>query len=564
MKELIIKILQKALKKKKVELKKEEIDKILETPPSIEMGDYSFPCFFLVKKFKQEPKQIALEIKKKIGNSTSEFDDIQVSGPYINFFINRKNLAKKVILEVKTKKEKFGKNTIGKARTMIVEFSSPNIAKPFGIGHLRSTIIGNSISNISEFNGFKVIRMNYLGDWGTQFGKLLFGYKKFGNYKTLKSDPIKNFLDIYVKVNKNKKYEKPSREWFRKMENNDKEAISLWKKFRDLSLKEFKKIYSELGIKFDIYSSESLYSKNMDFVIEQLKKKNLLEKSDGAMIVNLEKYGLGVCLIQKSDGTTLYATRDLASTISRYNQFKFNKLIYEVGQEQKLHFAQIFKILELMGYGWAKNCTHIEHGLYFDKDGKKFATRKGKIIFMEDILNETKKLAAKEITKRSPQLPKKEIIKRAGKIAKAAIFYGDLKNNRINNIIFDIKRFVSFEGDTGPYIQYSYARASSILRKVKRKEKQFKINNLEDKEFELVKKLSQFSEVVLNSYANLNPSLIANYSYQLAQIFNEFYHACPVIGSKEKESFRIELVKTFRQVLKNSLYLLGIETIEEM
>ncbi|MBU3907250.1 MAG: arginine--tRNA ligase, partial [Nanoarchaeota archaeon] len=460
-------------------------------------------------------------------------------------------------------KESFGRLNIGKGEKVVVEFSSPNIAKPFGIGHLRSTIIGNSLANISEFQGFKVIRINYLGDWGTQFGKLLFGYKKFGDEKKLKKDAIKHLLDIYIKSGK-KIYESKSREEFKSLEQGNKESLKLWKKFKDLSVKDFERIYNSLGIKFDVYSGESMYNKEMVNVLDELNSKNLIEKSEGALIVNLKEYDLGVCLIEKSDGTTLYATRDISAAIDRYKKYNFSRMIYEVGHEQELHFKQVFKVLELMGYGWAKNCIHVYHGLYLDKDKKKFATRKGKTIFMEDILNETISLAKKEIQKRAEKISKKELEKRASTVAIAAIFYGDLKNNRVNDMIFDIKRFVSFEGDTGPYLQYSYARASSILRKAKRKSNlKIKIDKLDEKEFELIKKLNEFPEVVLKSYQDMNPSHIANYSYQLAKLFNEFYHVCPVINS-EKQNFRLSLVEAFRIVLKNSLNLLGIDVLEEM
>ncbi len=563
MKALVIKVLKKALKKEKIELKDEEINNLLEVPPNQEMGDYAFPCFFLADKLKQTPNQIALQIRSNIGNHPiMDFNDIQTSGPYINFFLNRKNLARKTVWEILTQKEKYGKTNLGKRKKIVVEFSSPNIAKPFGIGHLRSTIIGNAIANICEFEGFKAVRINYLGDWGTQFGKLMFGYKKFGNEKKLQEDPIKHLLEIYVKVGKNKTYDKKAREWFKKLEDGDNEAKMLWKLFRVFSLNDFKKTYKILGIKFDEYASESQYHRKMKKIVEELEEKNLLKKSEGARIVDLKEDKLGVCLIEKTDGTTLYATRDLAAAIARYKKYNFEKMIYEVGQEQSFYFRQLFRVLELMGYEWAKDCVHIPHGLYLDKNGKKFATRKGKTVSMKDVLEETMSLAKKEIIKRSPKIPKTKLEERALKIAIAAIFYGDLKNNRANDIIFDIKKFISFEGDTGPYIQYSYARASSILKKTKNQDK-FKVYNLEPKELELVKKLAQFPEVVMASYKSLAPSVLANYSYQLAKIFNEFYHACPVIGSKQ-EAFRLALVQAFRQILKNSLQLLGIDVIEEM
>ena len=562
MKELIAEILQKSLKEKNVKIEKEEIINLLETPPSPEIGDYAFPCFFLVNEFKEEPDEIAIQLRAKIGNPPLDFEDIQTVGPYINFFVNRKDLGRKVVWEAITQKKNYGKSKIGKRKKIVVEFSSPNVAKPFGIGHLRSTIIGNSIANICAFVGFKPIRINYLGDWGTQYGKIIFGFNKFGSEKKLEKNPIKHLLDIYVKVNKNKKYDEISREQFKKLEQGDKKSLMLWKVFRDLSINEFEKIYRTFKIEFDEITGESKYVKNAEKVAEELKAKNLLKKSKGALIVDLEKYHLGVCLIKKSDGATLYATRDISAAIKRYKKYKFEKMIYEVGQEQKLYFKQLFKVLELMGYEWAKNCVHVDHGFYLNKSGQKFATRKGKTVFMEDIIEETTNLAKKEIKKRTPKISKKELEKRALKISTAAIFYGDLKNNRKNNIVFDINKFISFEGDTGPYLLYSYARASSILRKTKNQDK-FKVYDLEPKELALVKKLLQFQEVVLSAYNNLNPSVIANYSYQLSQKFNEFYHACPVIGSKQ-EAFRLALVEAFRQILKNSLNLLGIETLEEM
>jgi arginyl-tRNA synthetase len=563
MKQVIASILKEALKKEKIKLSEEEIINIIEIPPSYEMGDFAFPCFSFSKQLKMLPTEIAFNLRKDIGNVPKGFEDIQLKGPYINFFLDRKDLTKILINEILKQKDNFGKNNSGKGKKILVEFSSPNIAKPFGIGHLRSTIIGNSISKISEFNGYKTINVNYLGDWGTQFGKLIFAFKKWGDEKKFKKNPVQHLYELYVKANK-KIYEDKARSEFLRLENGDKTNFALWKKFKEISMIEFEKIYSQLGIKFDVYLGESKYEEKMKDVIKLLKDKKLLEESENALVVNLEKYNLGVALIQKSDGATLYATRDLASAISRFEEYNFDKMFYEVGQEQILHLKQVFKILELLGYEWAKECVHIYHGLYLDSDGKKFATRKGKTIFMEDILKETISLASKEIKKREPKISEKRLKQRASKVANAAIIYGDLKNNRTNNIPFDIKRFVSFEGDTGPYLLYSYARANSILNKIKTKPKKLIIDNLEEKEISLIKKLSDFQKVVEDSYKTLNPSLIANYSYQLSQIFNEFYHACPVIGSREKESFRIVLVECFKQVLKNALNLLGIETLEKM
>ena len=562
MKKEVIKILKKPLKELKIYLSDSEIEKLIEIPPSSEMGDYSFPCFSFAEKMKMDPHEIALEIREKIGDfPETEFDEIDTDGPYVNFFVNQGGLARETVWNIISQKKKFGRIDAGKGKKAVVEFSSPNIEKPFGIGHLRSTIIGNSIANILEFSGYKVVRLNYPADWGTQMGKLIFGFQKWGKERMLDKEPMEYLLKIYIKAN-DKKYEEATREVFKKMENGDRKVLLLWKLFKNLAMADLKKTYKTLGIKFDSYEFESMYNKKSNEVLEELKKKKIVVKSKGAQIVNLEFYGLGTALIEKTDGTTLYLTRDLAAAIDRYKKYGFDKMIYEVGQEQKLHFNQLFRILEMMGNKWAKNCIHVDHGLYLGKSGKKLSTRKGKTILLKDILEETAELAKKEIRKKEPDLSKKTLNERASKIAIAAIFYGDLKNNRASNIIFNLKRFVSFDGDTGPYLMYSYARASSILKKSEIKSK-FEVNELEEKEFELVKKLSKFPEIVFNAQQSLNPSLIANYSYQLSQVFNEFYHSCKVIGST-KETFRLALVQAFRQVLKNAMGLLGIEMLERM
>ena len=563
MKKEIVKLLKKPLKDLKVDLKDEQIEKIIEIPPSPGMGDYSFPCFFLADRMKMSPHEIALEIREKIGDfPETEFEDVETDGPYVNFFVNRKSLARQVVWDVITQKKKYGESKEGQGKKVIVEFSSPNIAKPFGIGHLRSTIIGNSLANIFEFSGYKVTKINYPGDWGTQFGRLLAGYQKFGKEKLLLKDPINYLLKVYVKAS-NKKYDKSALEWFKKMEDGDRKALLLWKLFKGFSMEDLKKTYKLLGIKFDAYEAESQYNKKARELLEELKEKKIVKKSKGAQIIELEAQGLGTAVIEKSDGTTLYATRDLAAAIDRQKRYKFDRMIYEVGQEQKLYFKQLFKILEMMGYKWAKSCVHVDHGLYLGKSGKKFSTRKGSTIFLKDILNETVSLAKQEIMKRDKGISKKALEERALKTAIAAIFYGDLKNNRANNIVFDLKKFVSFDGDTGPYILYSYARASSILRKIKKQSKPITINELKRSEIELSKKLNEFKTITLKAYTSLNPTLIANYAYQLSQIFNEFYHECPVLGS-EREYFRKGLVEAFVQVLRNSLSLLGIDTLEEM
>jgi arginyl-tRNA synthetase len=558
MKEIVIEILNKELK-----IEKEELRKLIETPPTLQLGDYAFPCFILAKERKKSPLEISQDLAKELRKKeTKEIASIENKGPYVNFYLNKNLLAEEVIKE--TKKKNWGENKQGLKKTICIDLSAPNIAKPFGIGHLRSTIIGDSISKIANYNGYKTIKINYLGDWGTQFGKLILGYKKWGNKEKLEKDPIAHLQELYIKVNQDKELEPEARLEFKKLEEGDKENLDYWKNFKELSIKKFEEIYKILNIQFDITSGESKYNNQMQEVIEELEKKNLLIQSDGAKVVDLKENNKGVVLIQKGDGTSLYATRDIAAAIDRKKQYNFDQMIYEVGSEQKLHFQQIFKVLELMNYNWAKNCTHVSHGLYLDKDGKKFSTRKGKTVYLKDIINETIKKAKKNLLERTTELKEKELNKKAEIIAITAIKYGDLKNYRENNIIFDIDKFLEFEGDTGPYLLYSYARASSILRKSETKtKKEIKIIDLKDSEISLIKKIHSFPEIISKAHTSLSPNLIANYSYELAKTFNEFYHDCPVIGGIE-ESFRLQLVNSFKLTLKKSLNLLGIETLEEM
>ncbi|KKP88241.1 MAG: arginyl-tRNA ligase [Candidatus Nomurabacteria bacterium GW2011_GWC2_35_8] len=544
---------------KSTKLKKDDIENLIEVPKDSKLGDFAFPCFSLSKEMKKSPVEIAKDLVFKL--KSPELEKVEAIGPYLNFFVNKSSLATETLGKIQREKEKFGSSKKGKGKRVVIDMSSPNIAKPFGIGHLRSTIIGNSLSEIAKFQGYDVTKINYLGDWGTQFGKMIVGWKKKGNEIKLKKEPIKHLLELYVEGNKTE-YEDDARKWFKKLEDGDKEALQLWNKFKEYSLKEFDIIYNFMGIKFDVLSGESKYNDKMEDTIKLLAEKGLLEESEGAQIVNLEEYKLGVCLIKKSDGATLYATRDITAAIERQNDYKFSKMIYEVGNEQRLHFQQLFKVLELLGFQWAKDCVHVNHGLYLDEDGKKFATRKGKTIFMEDILSETVALAKEEIKKRE-KLDEKELEERAKKIALAAIFYGDLKNYRANDIIFDVNKFISFEGNTGPYLLYSYARAKSILRKANFKETNIEVKDLSESEKALINKLASFPEVVQHSFDNLSPNIIANYSFDLSQLFNEFYHSSQVIGS-EQEALRLSIVNCFAQTLSNALSLLGISVIEKM
>jgi arginyl-tRNA synthetase len=555
MKDVVVKLIAK-----EVGLKVADVENLVEVPPKSDMGDFAFPCFGLAKKLKSNPMKISEDLAEKFRKKLpKEISNVDFNGPYVNFFLDKGILAKSVLSNVN--KKEFGENVFGKGKTVCIDMSSPNIAKPFGIGHLRSTIIGNSLGKISEANGYKVVKINYLGDWGTQFGKIILAYKKWGDEKKLKDDAVAHLQELYVRVSANDKFDDDARKEFKKLEDGDKENLKLWENFRKMSIDKFNEIYDLLGISFDVISGESEYNDKMGAVVAELKKKKLVKKDEGALIADLKKEGLGVALIQKSDGTSLYATRDLAAAKDRKTKYKFDQMIYEVGQEQRLHFKQVFNILGKMDCDWDDECVHVAHGLYLDSDGKKFSTRKGKTVYMQDILEEVVEKAKKNLLARE-KLSKKNLLTRARKIALAAIFYGDLKNNRENNMIFDVDKFLAFEGDTGPYLLYSYARASSIVRKVKSK-KAVKILDLKDSEIKLLKKIDSFEETVAKAYENLAPNLIANYSFELAQMFNEFYHSCPVMGSDE-EGFRLKLVGAFRITLKKALDLLGIDVLEEM
>lgn len=566
MREVIIKLLKKSLEEAGAELKEEEIGKFIEIPKNHEMGDYAFPCFFLVNKLKQEPDQIAIEIRKNIGNIPQELEDIQSVGPYINFFVNRKELAVNLVKEISRKKEKFGKSVIGKGTRTMVEFPSPNTNKPLHVGHLRNMSLGESVSRILEFNGEKVIRANLNNDRGIHICKSMLAYQRYGKDKEPKKIKSDHFVgDFYVmfnnRVKTNKSLEKQVHELLRKWEEGDKETRKLWKKMNKWALNGFKQTYKRFGIIFDkeYYESE-IYTKGREIILEGVKK-GLFQKKGEGVTVDIKKPKLGKKFLLRPDGTSVYMTQDIYLAKLKSNQFKLNKSIYVTGNEQEYHFKILFLLLKKLNFNFSDNLYHLSYGMVNFPYGK-MKSREGQVADADDLIDSVQKLVKKELQSRN-KLSKKQLESRSLKITLAAIKYFLLKVDVKKNMLFDPKKSINFEGDTGPYLLYSYARAGSILRKAKIEKKQFDISKLEPKEIELVKKLSQFPEIVLSSYKSMNPSLIANYSYQLAQTFNEFYHACPVIGS-EQEPFRLELVGAFRHVLKNSLNLLGIEILEEM
>jgi arginyl-tRNA synthetase len=566
MKELIAKLLKKALAEKGIEIKEKEIESFLEIPPSSELGDYSFPCFSLKEKLKENPSKISLEIRNAISHSEI-IDYVESNGPYVNFFLKKEKIAEDLIKEILVKKSKFGSTSSSNPKKTMIEFSQANTHKAFHVGHIRGTSLGESLARILEFSGEKVIRANYQGDSGMHVAKWIWCYKKYHHKEKLKKDEswvASIYVDAVKKLSQNEKLQEEVDIINKQLsERTDKSLNALWEKTRKLSLDSFGKIYEELNTKFDIYFFESKLEKEGKDIVEKLLKNKIAEISDGAVIVDLKKYNLNVWVLLRKDRTVLYSAKDLALAENKFKKFKLNKSIYVIGAAQSLHIQQLFKTLELMNFSKVKNCEFVPFSEVRLPTGK-MSSRTGDNILYSNFIKEMTSYSAKEIKKRFPSISKAELEKRSLSISIAAIKYSMLKQNTNKVITFNKEEALNFEGDSGPYILYSYARASSILKKAGKSKRRFEIEKkLEKPEFELIKKLLQFKDVVSNAYNSMNPSVIANYSYQLAQIFNEFYHSCPVISS-DNESFRLSLVDSFRWILKNSLYLLGIETIEEM
>jgi arginyl-tRNA synthetase len=528
------------------------------------MGDYALPCFFLASKLRQDPSELAVELRSVMKNPRG-FKDIQTRGPYINFFLDRGKLTDSLISDVLSKKENFGGLNLGKGKKVMVEFSQANTHKAFHVGHIRGTSIGESLSRILEFCGNKVIRTNYQGDSGMHVAKWIWCYKKFHLKEKLKDDEswiASIYVDAVKRLGKSKKFQKEVENVNKKLESGDLELSELWNKTRELSLKSFQKIYSQLNTHFDVYYFEKDMEARGKEIVNSMLENNFAKRSEDAIIMDLQKYNLGVWVLIRKDGTILYSAKDLALVEKKFIDFPdLQKLIYVIGNDQDLHFNQLVKTLEITKFNQADKLKHVSFGMVRLPTGK-MSSRTGQNILYSDFLKEISEVAKKEIKKRFPKLKKELLESRALKISIAAIKYFMLRQGEQNNIIFDIKESLNFEGNSGPYILYSYARASSIIKKSKKKS-DANSDNLDKKEIELIKKMSEFEDVVRKSFESLSPSHLANYSYQLAQVFNEFYHECPVINSP-KESFRISLVESFRQILKNSMYLLGIDVLEEM
>lgn len=542
----------------------EKDDIVIEYPKDRKMGDYALPCFTYAKAMHKSPIAIAEDIKNVLVSDL--FEKVEVVNGYVNVFINKKLLTNNIINEITTKKENFGSSNIGEGKTIVIDYSSPNIAKPFGVGHLRSTVIGNALRNISIKNGYNVVSINYLGDWGTQFGKLIYAYKSWGNEEDVRKNPIDELKRLYVKFHeeaeKDPSLDEEGRKADKLLEDKDPESLRIWKWFSDESIKEFNKTYDLLGINnFDSWQGESFYNDKMDRVVSELENKNLLKESEGAMIVELEG-GITPALIKRSDGVPLYITRDLAAAIYRKDTYDFDEALYVVGNEQTLHFNQLKQVLGKLGYEWNNNVHHIPFGMIL-QNGKKMSTRQGKSVKLHDVLLEAISLAGKYIEERNSDIPDKENI--SHKIGVGAVIFNDLKNYRTNDIEFNLEDILKFEGETGPYIQYTYARIMSLLSNRKDIEVDFNNVNINEYEWYLIFKLNQFKDTIVSAKVNYDPSLIAKYLIDVSQDFNKWYANEKFIDEDlvQTES-RLFVALAVSIVLKEGMRLLGIEALNRM
>ncbi|MDY4510933.1 arginine--tRNA ligase [Streptococcus hyovaginalis] len=560
-KQLIASELAKVL----TDLDQEAIEHLLEKPKNASMGDLAFPAFSLAKVLRKAPNLIAAEVAEQI--DASAFEKVQAVGPYINFFLDKSKISGQVLADVIEHGSHYADQNLGQGRNVAFDMSSPNIAKPFSIGHLRSTVIADSLANIVEKLGYKPVRINHLGDWGKQFGMLIVAYKKWGDQAAVEANPIAELLKLYVRINaeaeENPSLDDEAREWFRKLEAGDEEAVSLWQWFRDESMVEFNRLYKELDVSFDSYNGEAFYNDKMDEIVDLLAEKGLLQESQGAQVVNLEKYGIEhPALIKKSDGATLYITRDLAAALYRKRTYDFAKSIYVVGNEQSAHFKQLKAVLKEMGYDWSDDMEHVAFGLV-TKNGKKLSTRKGNVILLEPTIAEAVSRAQSQIDAKNPDLPNKEAVAHA--VGVGAIKFYDLKTDRMNGYDFDLDTMVSFEGETGPYVQYAHARIQSILRKADFTPDASANYSLSDTEsWEIIKLIQDFPRVIRRASDNYEPSIIAKFAINLAQSFNKYYAHTRILDDNPERDSRLALSYATATVLKEALRLLGVEAPNEM
>ena len=540
------------------------ISNLLEQPKSSDLGDIAFPAFSLAKVERKAPQAIAADIAEKI--DPSHFEKVVATGPYVNFFLNKAKISDQVIKEVIKEGADYGQQNEGNGGNITIDLSSPNIAKPFSVGHLRSTVIGDALSNIFRKMGYNTIKINHLGDWGKQFGLLMVAYKKWGNKEAVEANPIDELLQLYVRINAEIKndpaLDDEGRLWFKKLEDGDPEATELWQWFRDESLVEFNRIYELLSVEFDSLNGEAFYNDKMDEAVKILEDKGLLKESKGASIVDLDDVNLPPAMIKKSDGATLYITRDIATAMYRARTYNFVKNVYVVGQEQSNHFRQLKAVLKKMGFDWSDDMIHVDFGLV-TKNRQKLSTRKGNIILLEPTLQEAISRAKAQIEEKNPNLENKEAVAHA--VGVGAVKFYDLKTDRRNGYDFDLEAMVSFEGETGPYVQYAYARIQSILRKADFKPSLDANYNLNDAEsWEIIKLIQDFARVVKRAADNFEPSLIAKYAISLAQAFNKYYAHTRILDETPERYSRLALSYTTAVVLKEALRMLGVEAPEKM
>lgn len=548
-------------------MSKEDISATIEIPPKPEMGDFAFPCFRLAKTMHKAPNMIAADIKEAIGD-VDYLDRIEVKGAYLNFFVKTEVFVKSMIEAANS--ENFGGSDIGEGKNICLDYSSPNVAKNFHVGHLRTTIIGNSLYKIFSKLGYNAIRINHLGDWGTQFGKLIVAYKAWGSKEAVEKDGISELMKLYVKfheeADKNPELVDEARAWFAKMEHGDEEALSIWQWFKDISLVEYKRTYDLLGVDFDYYLGESFYRDKCQEVVDKITEAGLLKESEGAMIVDLSEYDMAPCIITKKDGSSIYATRDLAAIFYRKKTYNFCKCLYVTGQEQKLHFAQVFKVVELLGNEWAKDqLVHIPYGLV-SLEGAKLSTRNGNIIYAEDILHDAIEKSLEIITEKSPNLENKEEV--AKMVGVGSVLFNDLYNQRIKDVSFSWDKVLNFDGETGPYVQYTHARCSSVVRLAENfdpsNEVDFSVITEPDAIF-LLKEINRFPKVILDAADKYEPSIVARFAVDVAQAFNKFYNSTRInVPEENVKNARVMLTYLTKKTLSDALELLGIQAPEAM
>ena len=555
-------------------LTEDEINSMIEIPQDQSMGDYAFPCFRLAKTMRKAPNLIAAELAEKL-QGEKIFSEVSPVNAYVNMFVSREEMMKSTVSEVLEEKENFGRSDIGGNKKVIVEFSSPNIAKPFHIGHIRSTVIGNSLSKIYDALGYDVFKINHLGDYGTQFGKMICAYRRWGNREDVINSPIKTLLGYYTKfhveVEEHPELEDEARAIFTKLEQGSKEEVELWQWFREESLKEFQRVYDMLGIEFDSYNGESFYSDKMPRFEKELSDKGLLHESKGAQVVDLEEYKLGTALIKKSDGSSLYITRDIAAAVYRKENYDFYKNIYVVATQQNLHFQQLFKIIELMGYDWANQCVHVPFGMVRLEEGT-MSTRHGRVVFLEDVLNGAIEKTREIIEEKNPNIENLEEI--TSQVGIGAVVFNELSNNRIKDYTFKWDQILNFDGETGPYVQYTHARCASLLRKAGEeivakaqdpKNVDFALLAKSDSAYELTKLIYAFPGVVEQAGEKYEPSIITRHIIDIAQCFNKFYHDEHIIVDDEVEKIsKIALVIATKRVIATGIGLLGMKAPERM